>query len=257
MALVDVYKLCEDNIDKLEHTGERQYKFTTYQMRDGSTYTTEVVDGPGKYFIAPHRAVGLIAATEGTTLDVLLKPEAMVALTGSGTPVHETASAPQRRLANNQSSSLNQQSRLYIAASNETNQGLFKSYITIGEESGAERGFKAGEDVLSLSSGLEYYDEAAFSTPLNMYTIADNRALMLDIRDTLQAVPIVFATLEDKLNSRGRPIYTYSDVTMLSFALTGEWEQPLYLFDALTGDSIMIVNGLQIGIQTPQSDQIR
>ena len=258
MALVDVYKLCEDNITKLEHTtGERQYKFTTYQMREGSTYTTEVVDGPGKYFIAPHRAVGLIAASEGTTLDVLLKPSAMVALTGAGTPVHETADAPLRRLANDLSTTPDHQARLYVAASNETNQGLFKAYLTVGEETGAARGFTVGEDVLSLSSGLEYYDEAAFSTPLSMYTIADNRALMLDIRDTLQAVPLVFATLEDKLTSRGRPIYSYSDVTMLSFALTGDWERPLYLFDALTGDSIMIVNGLQIGIQTPQSDQIR
>ena len=257
MALVDVYKLCEDNILKLEHTGERQYKFTTYQMREGSTYTTEVVDGPGKYFIAPHRAVGLIAADEGTTLDVLLKPSAMVALTGAGTPVHETADAPLRRLANDLSTTPDHQARLYVAASNETNQGLFKAYLTVGEETGATRGFTVGEDVLSLSSGLEYYDEAAFSTPLSMYTIADNRALMLDIRDTLQAVPLVFATLEDKLTSRGRPIYSYSDVTMLSFALTGDWERPLYLFDALTGDSIMIVNGLQIGIQTPQSDQIR
>ncbi len=258
MALVDVYKLCEDNIDNLEHTtGERQYKFTTYQMREGSTYTTEVVDGPGKYFIAPHRAVGLIAASEGTTLDVLLKPSAMVALTGAGTPVHETADAPLRRFANDLSTTPDHQARLYVAASNETNQGLFKAYLTVGEETGATRGFTVGEDVLSLSSGLEYYDEAAFSTPLSMYTIADNRALMLDIRDTLQAVPLVFATLEDKLTSRGRPIYSYSDVTMLSFALTGDWERPLYLFDALTGDSIMIVNGLQIGIQTPQSDQIR
>ena len=256
MALIDVYKLCEDNIGKLEHTGDNKYKFTTYQMREGSTYSTEIVDGPGKYFIAPHRAVGLIAASETTTLDVVLKPRAMAALTGSGSSVHDVHGAPKRRnIAAGESEPENRY--LYIAASNETNQGLFKSYLTIGEAADAQRGFVAGEDALSLASGLDYYDQGAFSTPLSMYTIADNKALMLDVRDTVQAVPLVFTTLEDKLTSKGKQIYTYSDITMLTFAISGNWDKPLYLHDALTGDSIMIINGLQLGIQTPQSDQIR
>ena len=256
MALIDVYKLCEDNISKLEHTGDNKYKFTTYQMRDGSTYSTEIVDGPGKYFIAPQRAVGLIAQTETTTLDVLLKPGAMVAMTGSGTPVHEAANAPMRR-AKSRETETAKEKYLYIAASNETNQGLYKSYLTLGESDDAHRGFVPGEDALSLTSGLSYFDQGAFATPLSMYTIASNQALMYDMRDTVKAVPLVFATLEDKVNAKGRQIYQYSDITMLCFATAGEWDKPLYLYDALSGDSLMIVNGLQVGIQTPQAGQIR
>ncbi len=256
MSLVDVYKLCEDNVGNLEHAGANKYKFTTYLMREGSTYSTEVVDGPGKYFIAPQRAVGLIAAAEATELDIVLKPGAMVAMTGSGTPVHEAAGAPQRRMpaADEQTAA---ERRLYISASNETNQGLYRAYLTIGEASDAERGFRPGEDALCLASGLNYFDQGSFATPLSMYTIADNRALMFDMRDSINAVPLVFATLEDKLTSKGNQVYTYSDITRLSFALSGNWNEPLYLFDAVSGDSIMIVNGLQIGVPTPQSDQLR
>ena len=39
--------------------------------------------------------------------------------------------------------------------------------------------------------------------------------------------------------------------------MEGDWKEPLYLFDAVTGDSIRIVNGLQLSVVTPQSDQLR
>ena len=72
---------------------------------------------------------------------------------------------------------------------------------------------------------------------------------MLDMRDSLSMVPLVFTTLDDH--------YTYSMYTMLTFGVSGQWNKPLYLHDALTGDSIMIINGLQLGVETPQADQLR
>lgn len=264
MSLIDVYRLCEDNIDQLEHTGDatHSYTFTTYNMKNGSTYSTETVNEPGKVFIAPQRAVGLIASSARTTLNIKLKPSALVALSAGGELVHNvTPGAKKLQVVRKTTAEEPVQNKLlYIAASNETNKGLYKAYITLGESNVAARGFRKGEDAISLSSGGTYYNSTAFSTPLSMYTIADNQPLMLDMRDSIFSVPLVFATLDTVTNSNGVRVwskYSFDNITRLSFAMEGNWDKALYLYDALTGDSIMIVNGLQLGIPTPESDQIR
>ena len=247
MSLVDVYKLCVDNADVLKHEGGT-YHFTAYKLIDGTTYTAKTIDGPGQFFIAPERAVGLIAASEGTSLTIKLKPSALVAVTGDGTIVsHEeiVTPAPQRRLANDVEFN---KKRLYISASNETDWGVKKTYLTLGEQIGASRGYVYGEDALNIASGLNYYSDESFSTPLSMYTIADNKALMQDVRDTLGIVPLVFTTLPD---------YSYSDFTFLSFYTDGIWDKPLYLYDAVTGDSLLIRDGMEVAVRTPKSDQMR
>ncbi|MBR6493490.1 MAG: hypothetical protein IKT13_06090 [Paludibacteraceae bacterium] len=266
MSLIDLYKLCEDNVGKLEYIegASNTYKFTTYNMKNGSTYAPVYVDAPGKYFIAPQRAVGLIANDASKKLDVILKPTAMVALSAGGeliqnlkpTKSESPSPVPLRQMTVDQAP-VSKDKLLYISASNETNRGLYKSYVTLGESVTATSGYRKGEDALSLASGLDYFNTQAFATPLSMYTIAGNEALMLDMRDTLKSAPLVFATLEDKVNSKGKQIYTYSDITILSFATEGNWDKPLYLYDALMNDSIMILDGMQIAVQTPQSDQIR
>lgn len=264
MSLIDVYRLCEDNITQLEYSGDANhtYSFTTYNMKDGSTYMTETVNGPGKVFIAPQRAVGLIASSARTTLNIKLKPSALVALSAGGELVHNvTPGAKKSQVVRKTAAEEPVQNKLlYIAASNETNKGLYKAYITLGESNVAARGFRKGEDAISLSSGGTYYNSTAFSTPLSMYTIADNQPLMLDMRDSIFSVPLVFATLDTVTNSNGVRVwskYSFDNITRLSFAMEGNWDKALYLYDALTGDSIMIVNGLQLGIPTPESDQIR
>lgn len=249
LALIDVYKLCQDNNDKLEHSGDPvTYSFTAYHMLSGSSYATRTITGPGQFFIAPQQAVGLIAASEGTSLSITLTPDAMVAMTGEGTDVHHPFSAP-RRAAQAAGSPVR---RLYIAAANDRSDDTYSAYLTLGEAEGANRGFTAGEDALSLSSGNTAYNRNSLATPLSLYTVADNRALMLDMRDTIDLVPLFLGTLENVENR-----YTYSATTTLSFATDGEWDRPLYLYDALTNDSVLIVNGLQLTVETPLSDQLR
>ena len=250
MALVDVWQLCKDNFSVLKHEGDT-YHFTAYQLMNGSNYTTKTITGPGQYFIAPQRAIGLIADGERTELSIKLTPSALVAITGEGIVVSNpkiVEEAPKRIARTKSVYEEPEKKWLYITASNETDWGIKKSYLTLGEQNGANRGYVFGEDALNISSGLNYYDDASFSTPLSLYTIADNQALMQDVRDTLVSVPLIFTTLED---------YSYDDHTLLSFSMNGTWDKPLYLFDALTNDSILIRNGLQVAIQTPNSDQIR
>lgn len=251
MSLIDVYTLCKDNAGVLQHE-DGTYHFTAYQLIDGSNYTVKDITAPGQYFVAPMRTVGLVANSARNTLSIVLKPDAIVAITGDGTIVsHDDVrgGAPKRRALKADEIEQEQTRRLYITASNETDDGLTKAYLVLGEKENAQRGFRKGEDALCLTSGLNYFSYSSYSTPLSMYTIADNQALMMDIRDTLSSVPVVFTTLSEK--------YDFSDFTTLSFTIEGAWETPLYLYDALTNDSIMIRNGLQVAIRTPESDQIR
>ena len=253
MSLIDVYRLCLDNADVLQHT-DGTYRFTAYQLLDGDNYTVRTITGEGQYFIAPQRAVGLIANAPRNNLSITLTPRAMVALTGDGTIVNQPmgAGAPERRP---RTAAGDDDSRyLYIAAATATidqwgGESVSRSYITLGESATAHAGFVKGEDAPSIASGMSYYSAESFTTPLSLYTIAGNEALMLDMRDTLNGVPLVFTTLDEQ--------YTFGETTLLSFALTGDWQQPLYLCDALTGDSALIVSGKQIAVRTPLSNQIR
>ena len=249
MSLVDVYRLCVANADVLKHDAGT-YSFTAYNLIEDGNYRVKTIDGPGQFFIAPMRAVGLIANAERTaakTLPIKLTPSALVAITGEGTIVHSSDIRPLPRRAIHIGTT--NKKRLYIAASNETDWGTKKAYLTLGEQEDATRGYRFGEDALSIASGLNYYSDESFSTPLSLYTIADNEALMQDIRDTLNRVPVVFATLDNH--------FSFDEYTFLSFAMEGNWENPVYLFDALTGDSIRIMDGMQIAVETPISNQLR
>ena len=81
-----------------------------------------------------------------------------------------------------------------------------------------------------------------------MYTVCDNRTLMYDSRELVGRVPLGFSMLSD---------YNFDDRIILSFATEGHWDRPLYLHDALSGDSIMIMNGMRISVLAPQNDQLR
>ena len=249
MSLVDVYRLCVANADVLKHE-EGTYHFTAYNLIDGDNYTVKTITGPGQFFIAPMRAVGLIAnATQTTaqTLPIKLTPSALVAIAGDGKIINsgDIMTPMPRRALNSETIGTK---RLYIAAANETDWGVKKAYLTLGEQEDAQRGYRFGEDALSIASGLNYYSDESFSTPLSMYTISDNKALMQDIRDTLTSVPLVFTTLDDH--------YSFDTHTILSFSMDGDWGE-VYLYDALNGDSIRIVDGMQIAVETPVSNQLR
>lgn len=251
MAPVDIWQLCNDNKDVIEAGGTpNSYRFTAYLLGEGASYSTRVVTGPGQYFVAPQRAVGLIAKEASNSINIILKPSAMVGLIEGGETIHNpNAKHGGTARTATKAEVQPQEAWLYISAANMTDDGLSKAYYTLGCNATATRGYKEGEDALSLVSGLNYYNAGSLATPLSMYSIADNRPVMLDVRDTVSMVPLAFTTLDEH--------YSYDEVTLLSFATKGEWNGPLYLYDALTGDSVMIIDGIQVAIQTPENDQVR
>ena len=253
MALVDVYQLCLDNQDKLETytTSSGGVGFNVVELVNGANYTNHKVEAQHQFYLSPMRGIGLTAKAAATSLDIILKPTAMVAMPGSMEPIPSGGTAKHMPTRANapRSEQPAQECRLYVAASNTADDGTeAKAYFTLAQYATANDGYTAGEDVLSLTSPLAATGYN-FHTPMAMYTICDNRPLMYDSRTQFTSVPLVFNLMSDS--------YTFEPYTMLSFATEGQWSRPFYLYDALTGDSTLIRNGMMIAVQTPASDQLR
>ena len=240
MALIDVYQLCLDNASKLEGTTS----FDVYELDDMS-YTIHKVTKLHQFYLSPMRAIGLMASSPSTTLSIELKTSAMIAMPGSMEPIPSGARAlPKRRAPITEEP----EAKLYIAAVNTTDDGdVFRAYMTMSEKNGAENGFVRGEDAVSLMSAT--FSESAFHTPMALYSICDNRALMYDTRSEMTNIPVVLSLMSKE--------YKFAGYTTLYFATEGDFSRPLYLHDALSGDSILIRSGMEIAVQTPETDQIR
>ena len=255
MALVDVYQLCLDNEDKLEsyETPSGGKGFNVIELVDGATYTTHKVEAQHEFYLSPMRGIGLNAKTATTSLDIVLKPTAMVAMPGSMSPIPSGGTAKRSMPARAKNTKADNETvkvaKLYVGASNTTEDGTkAKSYITLSSYTTADDGFVEGQDVVSIISELNP-NEYNFHTPMSMYTVCDNRPLMYDARTRFTSVPLVFNLLSND--------YDFAPYTMLSFATEGEWDKPFYLYDAFTGDSTLIRNGMVMAVATPQSDQFR
>ncbi len=255
MALVDVYQLCLDNEDKLEsyETPSEGKGFNVIELVDGATYTTHKVEAQHEYYLSPMRGIGLNAKAAATELNIVLKPTAMVAMPGSMTPIPSGGTAKRSMPARAKNTKADNETvkvaKLYVGASNTTEDGTkAKSYITLSSYATADDGFVEGQDVVSIISERNP-NEYNFHTPMSMYTVCDNRPLMYDSRTQFTSVPLVFNLLSND--------YDFAPYIMLSFATEGEWDKPFYLYDAFTGDSTLIRNGMVMAVATPQSDQFR
>lgn len=84
-------------------------------------------------------------------------------------------------------------------------------------------------------------------TPVNIYTLAGNRTLAVDMRNRLDIVPLGFV-----IDSNYR-----TDSIILSFGFNIAWGEECYLCDTLTGTRTRIHNDLRLKVATPQNHEIR
>ena len=246
MELIDVYQLCLDNKKKLDGDGS---SFVVYELTGESAYAVYVLNpntvDRHNLFLAPMRAIGIMAESATTELTIRLNTSALIPMPGSMRPVQDIEPAPapaKRSLSYEEPYS----ATLYISATGSADGENYKAYITLSENNNASDAFVGGEDaecVISRNTG-----DFTFHTPLTMYTVCDNRTLMYDSRELVGRVPLGFSMLSD---------YNFDDRIILSFATEGKWDRPLYLHDALSGDSILIMNGMRISVLAPQNDQLR
>ena len=105
--------------------------------------------------------------------------------------------------------------------------------------------YQVGEDALFISSGVE--NESYVTTPLNMYTVAEQVPMMADVRQGISEVPLaILAADEARANHM-----------QLAFYLSSNWTRECYFYDSATGQSIRIMDGLLISVEMPQNHEQR
>lgn len=105
--------------------------------------------------------------------------------------------------------------------------------------------YTSGEDALFTSSGVE--NESYVTTPLNMYTIAEQVPMMADVRQGISDIPLAILAA-DKARA---------EHMQLAFYLSSNWTRECYFYDSQTGQKIRIMDGLVITIEMPQNHEQR
>ena len=105
--------------------------------------------------------------------------------------------------------------------------------------------YTSGEDALFTSTGVE--NESYITTPLNMYTVAEQVPMMADVRQGISDIPLAILAA-DKARA---------EHMQLAFYLSSNWTRECYFYDSQTGQKIRIMDGLVITVEMPQNHEQR
>ena len=105
--------------------------------------------------------------------------------------------------------------------------------------------YLAGEDALFVSTGVE--STSAVTSPLNMYTVAEQVPMMADVRQGISEIPVAILAAN---NAR-------SEYMQLAFYYTSNWSRTCYFCDTKTGQKVRIMDGLLISIEMPENHEQR
>ena len=105
--------------------------------------------------------------------------------------------------------------------------------------------YQIGEDALFISTGVE--SQSAVTTPLNMYTVAEQVPMMADVRQGISEIPLGILAAS---NAR-------SQYMQVAFYLTSNWSRECYFCDTKTGQKIRIMDGLVISVEMPLNHEQR
>lgn len=102
-----------------------------------------------------------------------------------------------------------------------------------------------GEDAIFISTGVE--NKSYVTSPLNMYTVAEQVPMMADVRQGISQVPLAILAAN---NAR-------QEYMQLAFYYTANWTRTCYFVDHKTGQRIRIMDGLVIQVEMPENHEQR
>ena len=105
--------------------------------------------------------------------------------------------------------------------------------------------YQIGEDALFISSGVE--SQNIVTTPLNMYTIAEQVPMMADVRQGISEIPLGMVVADGYRTTH----------MQVAFYLSSNWSRTCYFCDSKTGQKIRIMDGLVISVEMPQDHEQR
>ena len=231
MAYIDLLALYNDNKEQ-GWTGEY-----TYVQQSATIARTPILNTPYRY-LPPMTSVLLTTTEDATELTIHLKPEHLTL----NTEVDLYGDTPDQLAVRRAPASDNAASELMTI--NAFTEKAFASMI-LATNPTANDYYTSGEDALFTSTGVE--NESYVTTPLNMYTVAEQVPMMADVRQGISEIPLAILAA-DKARAEHMQI---------AFYLSSNWSRECYFYDSQTGQRIRIMDGLIITIEMPQNHEQR
>lgn len=233
MAYIDLLALYNDNKEQ-GWTGEY-----TYVQHSATAARTPMLNTPDRY-LPPMTSVLLTTTNEATELTINLKPEHLTLNTEVDRSMN--SETPSQLAARRAPISDNAVSELMTI--NAFTEKAFASMI-LATNPTANDYYTSGEDALFTSSGVE--NESYVTTPLNMYTVAEQVPMMADVRQGISQIPLGILAAS---NAR-------SEYMQVAFYLSSNWTRTCYFCDTKTGQKIRIMDGLIITVEMPLNHEQR
>ena len=233
MAYIDMEKFAADNNLTITPT------FYTVQEDSWDAFAAVT-----QTHLAPMTSVMLVTTEPKNSITVTLKAEHLVNDNNhlhsedNHEDVQPAAIAP-RLAPNEDSSSSSEVMTLYAFASGARARTVLAT-VPIANDY-----YLIGEDALFVSSGVE--SQNIVTTPLNMYTVAEQVPMMADVRQGISEIPLGILAA-DKARS---------EYMQVAFYLTSNWSRECYFVDHKTGQKIRIMDGLVISVEMPENHEQR
>ena len=234
MDYIDMEKFLKANESVL---AQKYYSMENSAWSAENMFTIE--NNPGTGLLAPMRSV-MLELKEGSSasksLTVTLSTKHL-----SGAEEGVPASAPRKRMSAT-AESPTQLMTIYAISEG----GQARCVLAANEDS--KNSYDSAEDVLFVSSGVETdVNSATATTPVNMYTVSEQVPMMVDVRETIERVPLSLLVHPDYRTAK----------MQLAFYLSMNWNKECYLHDVKTGERYRILDGLWLELEMPSNHEER
>lgn len=234
MAFINMHDFLHDNAEVLNHT---------FYRIEGATWIAEAEHTMGdNRFLAPMTSVMLETKEKAKwkELVVTLAPKHLT-LTDMENPFDEhpevpASVAPRARGAKEDASEI---MTIYAYTNNAYARTVLATTPVANDY------YLIGEDALFVSSGIE--SNSYVTTPLNMYTVAEQIPMMADVRQGISEIPLGMLVADDYRTTH----------MQLAFYLSSNWTRECYFCDSKTGQKIRIMDGLVITVEMPDNHEQR
>ncbi len=241
MAYIDMAKFLSESVNSAVFYNDR-----FHMMSNSSTKTyTKGTSSPSEFVVPPMRSVFLEvknpAASGAQNVKATLKKEHLVlspSHAGNGKPAYAPARTGEPVSTVNDYES-NEIIKLY--AFNDWT----SASMAVAKNPTAANEYVDEEDVLFFQH--QYDENSGLSNDLGIYSVAGSRNLMVDMRQTIQMVPICFVLDE----------YYWSDRMSMVVNFPNHMSEVIYFCDSQTGDSVRLYDGMCIEFDTPEPYQLR
>lgn len=239
MAYIDMKAFFEDadNVDILSTVFHR--------MQDNSWRSGTGLTIDQDRYLAPMTSVMLETKDkeQSEKITVKLRPEHLTLNNQIYTieeQSNESENAPQRLIASTSQQPMSSEIMTIYTSSNNAHARTILATNPIANDY-----YQIGEDALFISTGVE--NQSVVTSPLNMYTVAEQVPMMADVRQGISEIPLGMLVADGY----------HSQYMQVAFYLTANWSRECYFCDSKTGQKIRIMDGLVISVEMPQNHEQR